>query len=54
MAFVKHGDEQPIESVYGNDGQEKICKKCKKPMTVIAVEAAGLGLKCTCDDLELD
>jgi hypothetical protein len=48
MGFVKRGDEMPVIKYY-EDGEEKICKKCGKPITIVAFKEDDVELICTCD-----
>ena len=49
MAFIKTGDEMPIQSIYKADGEQQTCDKCGKTLVIVAMDNEDNKLVCECD-----
>ncbi|KKM70080.1 hypothetical protein LCGC14_1444320 [marine sediment metagenome] len=52
MAIVKRGNDMPVVSYYGNDGDAMMCPKCGNKLVVIAIDANDNNLICDICDLD--
>lgn len=48
MAFVKVGDPTPIKGFYDENLELKVCDKCGKPLTVVALDGENNDVLCKC------
>lgn len=54
MAIIKRGDDQPVISYYGDDGEEQKCPHCGRPMVIIAMDKDDNKLVCEHCDEEIE